>query len=236
MNLPSRQAPSRLTDRKRSAIVDAAADQFRAHGFEATSVDRIAALAGVSKRTVYNHFPSKEELFAETLTQMFQRSAGMLELAYSRERGLREQLVELMALKMRTLADQDFIDLARVAVAEAIHAPERALPVIARLGEREEGVTAWVRAAQADGRLKPGDPAFAATLLQGQVKTFAFWPQVAMGAAPLDEDRQAQVIDAAVSMFLAYFGTEGALTSAGESAVGSDITSADGSDKKPGLA
>ena len=200
-------APTRLTDRKRMAILAAAAEQFRACGFEATSVDRIAAAAGVSKRTVYNHFPSKEELFTETLVQLFQGSAGLLELAYRPDAGLREQLTELLTLKMRTLADRDFIGLARVAVAEAIRAPERARALFARLGEREEGPTAWIRAAQADGKLKPGDPAFASTLLQGQLKTFAFWPQVTLGAAPLGPEEQARFIDASVSMFLSYFAT-----------------------------
>ncbi|HAK91114.1 TetR/AcrR family transcriptional regulator [Massilia timonae] len=197
--------PIRLTDRKRSAILAAAAEQFRVHGYEAASMDAIAALAEVSKRTVYNHFSSKEELFAETVMQMFESSAGELELGYRPERSLRAQLVELMALKMRTLADPEFIALARVAIGEAIHAPERTLPILARLGEREEGVTAWIRAAQADGKLKAGDPSFAATLLQGQIKTFAFWPQIAMGAAPLAPQEQERVIDAAVSMFLSYF-------------------------------
>lgn len=199
---------TRLTDRKRSAIVAAAAEQFRLHGYEAASMDGIAALAEVSKRTVYNHFGSKEELFAETVMAMFESSAGLLELGYQRERSLRAQLTELLTLKMFSLDDPKFIALARVAIGEAIHAPERTLPILARLGEREEGVTAWVRAAQEDGRLKPGDPAFAATVLQGQIKTFAFWPQVAMGAAPLSVDEQARVIDTAVSMFLSYFSTD----------------------------
>ncbi|HCT25152.1 MAG TPA: TetR family transcriptional regulator, partial [Stenotrophomonas sp.] len=48
------RAPQRLTDRKREAIVRAAVEEFRASGYEATSMDRIAEVAGVSKRTVYN--------------------------------------------------------------------------------------------------------------------------------------------------------------------------------------
>lgn len=205
MHAPEPIPRTRLTDRKRLAILAAAADQFRAHGFEGSSVDRIAALAGVSKRTVYNHFPSKDELFTETLIQLFHSSAGTLDFSYRADRSLRVQLEEFLALKMRSMADPDFLGLARVGIAEAIRAPERARAVFARLEEREEGMTAWIRAAQEDGRLKAGDPFFASTVLQGQLKTFAFWPQVTMDAAPLGPDEQAQVIDAAVTMFLAYF-------------------------------
>ncbi len=208
MNAPHTSAPQRLTDRKRLAILEAAADQFRSQGFEASSMDKIAALAGVSKRTVYNHFPSKDELFAETLVQLFHSSAAILELPYRAEVPLRSQLTELMQLKMATLADRNFLDLARVAIAEAVHSPERARAIVARLGEREEGVSVWIRAAQADGRLKAGDPGFAAAMLHGQVKAVAFWPQVTMGAPPLEKAMQAQVVEAAVSMFLAYFAAE----------------------------
>ncbi|HEU4777568.1 MAG TPA: TetR/AcrR family transcriptional regulator [Telluria sp.] len=201
-------APQRLTDRKRHAILDAAADQFRQFGFEATSMDKIAAIAGVSKRTVYNHFPSKDELFAETLVQLFHSSAAGLDVPYRADLPLRTQLTALLKLKVAMLADRNFLDLARVAIAEAVVAPDRARPIIARINEREEGVTAWIRAAQADGKLKAGDALFAATLLQGQVKAVAFWPQVTMGAPPLAPEMHATLVDAAVSMFLAYFAND----------------------------
>ncbi|HEX5664228.1 MAG TPA: helix-turn-helix domain-containing protein, partial [Xanthomonadaceae bacterium] len=68
--MPREAAPARLTDRKRAAILEAAVAEFRESGYEATSMDRIAASAGVSKRTVYNHFPSKEVLFTRILEQM----------------------------------------------------------------------------------------------------------------------------------------------------------------------
>lgn len=49
-------------ERKRHAIVTAARDIFIQRGYE-VGVDAIAADAGVSKVTVYNHFGSKEALF-----------------------------------------------------------------------------------------------------------------------------------------------------------------------------
>ncbi|MET0129737.1 MAG: helix-turn-helix domain-containing protein, partial [Stenotrophomonas chelatiphaga] len=75
MTLPDR--PTRLTDRKRAAILDAAVAEFRAFGFAGTSMDRIAATAEVSKRTVYNHFASKDELFTAILWQLFEASQAL---------------------------------------------------------------------------------------------------------------------------------------------------------------
>lgn len=204
--MSSQPAPARLTDRKRAAILDAAVAEFRQSGYEATSMDRIAASAGVSKRTVYNHFPSKEALFAQILVQLWERSVEGLDLAYRNDRPLRAQLLELVKQKLRLLHDDNFADLARVAIAAAIHSPERAQDMVARMGDREEGLTAWIRAAAADGRLKAKDPLFASMQLQGLVKGFAFWPQITLGQPPLTPAQQKQVAEAAVDMFLAYYG------------------------------
>ena len=48
---------------KRTAIVAAATELFTQSGYGAVSMDAIAAKAGVSKRTVYSHFPGKDVLF-----------------------------------------------------------------------------------------------------------------------------------------------------------------------------
>ena len=49
------------TEDKRSQILKAAELEFQEHGFQTTSMDRISARAGASKRTVYKHFESKEK-------------------------------------------------------------------------------------------------------------------------------------------------------------------------------
>ncbi len=54
---------------KRQDLVDTAMELFSAHGYHGTGIDRIAEEAGVSKKTMYHHFRSKEELILAALKQ-----------------------------------------------------------------------------------------------------------------------------------------------------------------------
>jgi len=57
--------------RKHDAIGAAALTLFARDGYERTSVDAIAAEAGVSKRTVYSHYGDKENLFLQVLRDTY---------------------------------------------------------------------------------------------------------------------------------------------------------------------
>ena len=118
---------------------------------------------------------------------------------------LREQLLPMLLAKLQMMADDNFLGLARVAIAATIHSPERAQDMVARMGEREEGLTVWIRAALADGRLKTVNAEFAAQQVQGLLKSFGFWPQISMGLPPLDADTQKAVAESAMEMFLARY-------------------------------
>ncbi len=198
-------AALRLTDRKRESIVQAAIAEFRDNGFEVTSMDRIAARAEVSKRTVYNHFPSKEELFSEMLQRLWASAAAQPDTAYRPAIALRDQLRELLSAKMKTLSDSNFIDLARVAIGATIHSPERAQTWVNRLNQREEALTVWVRGAQQAGRLKAVEPGFAASQIHALLKAFAFWPQVTLNEPLLAADKQAAVVESALDLFLCWY-------------------------------
>ena len=52
---------------KKQEIIDRAYDLFYDHGFHATGVDKVMADTGISKRTLYKYFPSKEDLIAEVI-------------------------------------------------------------------------------------------------------------------------------------------------------------------------
>jgi TetR/AcrR family transcriptional regulator, mexJK operon transcriptional repressor len=62
-------------ERSRQAIVAAAREVFLSDGYEA-GIDAIAAAAGVSKVTVYNHFGSKEGLFIAVIGQALDEALG----------------------------------------------------------------------------------------------------------------------------------------------------------------
>ena len=61
---PSEPA-ERNSDRRHREIREAAIDTFLAKGYEGTTMEEIAAKAGVSKQTVYKHFTDKQHLFAD---------------------------------------------------------------------------------------------------------------------------------------------------------------------------
>jgi TetR/AcrR family transcriptional regulator, regulator of autoinduction and epiphytic fitness len=64
--------PRQLSPEKAAAILAGGMQEFLAHGYAATSMDRVATAAGVSKATVYSHFQDKEGLFTKLIEQLVQ--------------------------------------------------------------------------------------------------------------------------------------------------------------------
>ena len=112
---------------KRRLIVEAATDVFLQNGYRGTSMDEIAARAGVSKQTVYKQFGDKEGLFTEivlgTIDQVgepFFAGIGTLEDSENLEPELRELARRLVGI----VEDPRLLQLRRLVVAEAGRFPE----------------------------------------------------------------------------------------------------------------
>ena len=65
-----------LMARKRAVIVDAALKAFLEAGYAEASVNRIAAAAGVSIKTLYRHYESKAELFSAVMQAACGKAPG----------------------------------------------------------------------------------------------------------------------------------------------------------------
>jgi AcrR family transcriptional regulator len=72
---PAQQAKRRLLrkDERRAQLIQAAAHAFLAGGFAATSLDDVAAQAGVTRMIIYRHFDSKSDLYRAVLLDTRQR-------------------------------------------------------------------------------------------------------------------------------------------------------------------
>jgi len=81
--MSAQAAKSRMPGAKRrELIVEAALEEFGQRGYEAASVGRIAAAAGVSRTVLYDHFTSKHELFTELLQAEQKELIGYLSAAF----------------------------------------------------------------------------------------------------------------------------------------------------------
>lgn len=78
---------------KRAAILQAAKSLFVEQGYGGVSMDGIAALAGVSKLTVYSHFGDKETLFSEAIRAQCEEMMPADLFEHAPKGPLRQQLI-----------------------------------------------------------------------------------------------------------------------------------------------
>jgi AcrR family transcriptional regulator len=76
-----REAKKRRT---RETIAQAAADLFRERGFAAVTIDDVASAANVSRQTVFNYFPTKEQMLFDREDEI---GAALLALVHGRSDG-----------------------------------------------------------------------------------------------------------------------------------------------------
>jgi TetR/AcrR family transcriptional regulator of autoinduction and epiphytic fitness len=195
----------RLSMRKRKAILEAAVTEFDQHGFQATSMDAVASLAAVSKRTIYNHFASKEELFRAIKNELVDRARAVDYPAFDPQRSLHDQLMELGMGNASLLVSPDFISLARVTIPAFLHCRNFASEAFTEFESAEEGFVRWIRAASRAGQLRVTDARRAAKQFNSLLYGTLFWPHI-VGGQPLPSRRQQQAaVQAATELFLGHY-------------------------------
>ncbi|MGA5189226.1 TetR/AcrR family transcriptional regulator [Streptomyces griseoincarnatus] len=194
---------------KRQAIVRAARELFLRVGF-GVGMDTIAAEAGVSKVTVYNHFGSKEALFTAVITSALdeplagESSAALQGLAEAED--LRAALVEAARTWVHAVRTNHEVTALRNLVAAELHRfPE--------LGEawRHHGteshhpaVAGALRALADQGRLEIPDLQVAIIQFYG----ILVFPHMVFSSygTHIDEDLTDRLITSSVDMFLDHYG------------------------------
>lgn len=101
---------------RREIILATALDLFREVGFEAASMSQIAARAGGSKTTLYNHFSSKEELLLEALLTSAREYAQEVRQLLQESDDLPTQLHRFVYSLLKLINEPETVQILRVAV------------------------------------------------------------------------------------------------------------------------
>jgi TetR/AcrR family transcriptional repressor of mexJK operon len=200
---------------KRGQILAGAREVFLRDGFAAASTDDISRKAGVSKRTLYAYYPSKEDLFAEVLrtltvenprTRVLDSIRGMEPT--SREE-LREVFLELGRRFVATMMQTEYLAFLRTLIADTHRFPQ--LGEIFRSTVPERGLRegcAMLERAQRSGVVAAGDPEVMMRMFMGSMLTYAmidglFRPE-GQHSPPSPED-----IEETVDLYLKAVAAEG---------------------------
>ena len=193
--------------RKRRAILDAATSVFLRQGYLGTSMDEIAALAGVSKQTVYKHFADKERLFIEIVTSTVNEISDPVheEVLHLEDSGdVEADLCDLARRQLARVMQPRLLELRRLVIGEASRFPQLGRTFYERGPGRTIAAlaTAFERLA-ARGVLRLEDPALAAAQFNWLIMSDPINQAMLLGPdgipAPADINRLA---DAGVRAFL----------------------------------
>lgn len=190
---------------KEGQIAAAARGLFLAQGFAGTSMDTVAAEARVSKRTLYQYFPSKEALFVSVVQREL---ATLLEALGSAHRADGAPDLERIAIQwMRAAFAPEMVALFRSVIAEAERLPAltRSLDeAVMKPVEAEVGRALSALAAKSGRALE--DPAAATDAFVGLLLG-ARQIRLLLALGPeLDDEAQASLARARVALFLKAFG------------------------------
>ncbi|TMR98678.1 TetR/AcrR family transcriptional regulator [Nonomuraea basaltis] len=199
------------TARKRRQILEAARPVFLRNGYVGTSMDEVAALAAVSKQTVYKHFTDKEQLFTSIIldtTGQVDGLAKMITVALDDSDDLERDLGELARQFLDALMRPDLLRLRRLVIAEADRFPDLGRTWYEQGFERSLTTltTAFERLADR-GLLRLDDPRLAAEhfvglLLWVPVNKVMFWG----GGDHYTQADLERLSEAAVAAFLRAYG------------------------------
>lgn len=117
---------------KRAQILEGARRVFLRDGFAGASTDAVAREAGVSKRTLYAYYPSKDELFVDVLRELtldnpqIQALESIEGMSPGNREELRRDLLDVAQKIVTTMMQPDYLALLRTTIADSYRFPQLA--------------------------------------------------------------------------------------------------------------
>jgi len=197
---------------KQRSILEAAQTVFLREGYAAATMDQVAALAAVSKQTVYKHFADKKRLFTAVVTGQITATEALTHTMVDALGASDDLAGDLQAFARRHIAEvtePHLVRLRRVVIAEADRFPDLARAWYANGPERGHAALAeQFRALTDRGLLQADDPLLAAKHFNWLVLSIPLNEAMFQGSdARFSKRTLNRYADEAVRIFLAAYAT-----------------------------
>jgi AcrR family transcriptional regulator len=157
--VPKRSFRQQMHIAREDAIVAAVNRLLAEKGFDAMTVDEVAAEVGIAKASLYKHFPSKEDLAAAAMVRVMQRAQAFLDSLDTSQAPLdllkavaRWTMEVQLAGEMPSLPSENSSLRATLTTSK---------PYVDGLMDVSERLGGWIQAAQANGSVNPALPPIA---------------------------------------------------------------------------
>jgi TetR/AcrR family transcriptional repressor of mexJK operon len=192
---------------KQRRILDAALRVFAAEGYSGTSMDAIAAEAGVSKPTLYQYFGNKEQLFAAIMTEG--RDHMLEPFAHVHPGGMVATLHAFAWHYADVVMRPEYLSIARLVIGEAQRFPEIGRAYQAAGPDRVlRGMMDWLETQRAAGRLAFDDAELAAEDLWALVLSAPRNRALHVPDARPDRETIARFVRNGLKVFLKAYSTD----------------------------
>ena len=178
----------------------AAAHAFFADGFAATSIEQIAAEAGVSKVTIYNRFGDKRGLFTAAVEHECEKMRGNFTVPALPQGTLRERLTVIGEAMSAFLSRPEMVSFERRIAAETERDPAVGAAFLAAGPHRMKAAfTAFLKAMHDAGEIEIHDPELAAEQFAAMCKGMGDLDR--RFGAPQDPQGDRERVEGAVEVF-----------------------------------
>jgi TetR/AcrR family transcriptional regulator, regulator of autoinduction and epiphytic fitness len=198
------QGAERDKSKKREEIINGAERVFMSMGYELASMDKIAEVAGVSKRTVYNHFGSKENLFETIVDELLAQRQNLVTITYSPHKTLEEQLRAFAEAEIFLIDSKRRLELSRFLTITFLKDLEFQRKTVAKYPPAIAMLIDWLTEAKNDGRIQTENILQTASIFYAMVVGAITWP--ALFADGIDKQAISPLLDEIIAMFLARYG------------------------------
>jgi TetR/AcrR family transcriptional regulator of autoinduction and epiphytic fitness len=188
----------------REIIVDAAQRLFLERGFGSVSMDELAEAAGVARRTLYNQFASKEEIFREMLLRVSGQLEGAFPPGIETQGDVEDVLRRIARMILELHKHPEYLGFLRMVVADSRRFPWIAEEFAAVMEPQTERFVRYLAHLTAMGILDCRNPMLAAHQFMGMLNELSLWPwMTGRESVPVPEK---DIIEETIRMFLQHYG------------------------------